>query len=265
MAEAKRVLILAPVPEMAEPFRAAAEKLALELLIGCAPEGGNLRLDFTTRDAALAVVGYAELEPFAAIVAVGDETAPVAARAASILRLPFHTPKCADICRDKCLLKRKLDSSDIPVADTIAPEISKDPVQGVQLAAAVHSSSLEMTLECLMTRGQLRMLVVIEGSMAQPAGALDTELRKKISEVLRRLVPVIGLRHGPVRISFSHVGPKLLVSQVSCACVLCDSWPKLHFAIPLVDDDVSYEELVLRNALDLDTARVFLTGAGRRN
>src|SRR5512133_2254969 len=142
MAEAKRVLILTPTAELANAFCPPAEKLALSLTLGCGDASGDLRLDFSTRDAALSVVAHAEREPFAGVVAVTDETAPVAARAASMLGLRFHTPKAADSCRGKELLARRLEAAGIVSAS----------------GGAEVSDSDEIMLECLMTQGRLRTL-----------------------------------------------------------------------------------------------------------
>ncbi|MGH9451663.1 MAG: ATP-grasp domain-containing protein, partial [Terriglobia bacterium] len=65
-------------------------------------QDGALPLRFERPDeSAQKVVNYARLNPLDGIVALGDRTVPVAARACALLNLPCHSPEAADICRDK--------------------------------------------------------------------------------------------------------------------------------------------------------------------
>jgi hypothetical protein len=244
MAEAKRVMVLTPSAATAQTFNAPAQKLALELVLGCGDATGTLQLNFNTRDAALAVVTYAQQVPFAAIVAVSDETAAVAARAASMLGLPFHTPKAGDACHDKQLLARKLQTSGV------MPKLND----------AERQITDAITLECLMTHGHLRALAAFDRrspSPLLPASLLGAEI-KSVSEILGLIVTVLGLKHGPVQFTFLRISGRLEVTNVSCSYVPRSHTSGMRFRIPLVDQEVSFEELILRNALDLDTSRIVL-------
>lgn len=235
---------------MAEAFHGPAQKLALEIVLGCGDGSGVLQLDFNTRDAALAIVTYAQQVPFAAIVAVSDKTAAVAARAASMLGLPFHTPKAGDACHDQQLLARKLEASGL---------MSK-------FNDAVGHASDTVTLECLMTHGHLRALAAFDSSSSPfPPASLFAADTKTVSETLGRVVVLLGLKHGPVRVTFLRIAERLAIANLSCAYIPGSHASGLRFRIPLVDQEVSFEELILRNALDLDTSRVVLDAPRPRN
>lgn len=109
-----------------------------------------------------------------------------------------------------------------------------------------------------MSRGQLRPLTVMANGRAVSAAAFDANSKTLMTEALRRIVPAIGLKHGPVRVSFLKTGSELCLADVSCAYVPDVATAALRFVIPLVDQDVPFEEVILRNALDLDTSRVLL-------
>ncbi len=65
-------------------------------------QDGALPLRFERpEESAQKVVNYARLNPLDGVVALGDRTVPVAARACALLNLPCHSPEAADICRDK--------------------------------------------------------------------------------------------------------------------------------------------------------------------
>ncbi|MBV8207764.1 MAG: ATP-grasp domain-containing protein, partial [Acidobacteria bacterium] len=51
--------------------------------------------------ASLEMVEFARNNPISGVVALGDRPVPAAARACSVLGLPFHSSAAADICRDK--------------------------------------------------------------------------------------------------------------------------------------------------------------------
>lgn len=245
MPEAKRILVLAPTAAEADNFRDPAAKLALDLLLGCADASGTLRLDFNTRDSALHTVMFAQEHPLAAIIPIGDETAPVAARASSMLGLPFHPPKSADACRNKPALKTRIEAL------------------GLTCASPGDSEPAPLTLVCLMHEGRLRVLAArTQGEVPRALSSYDTNFQRRAVEALKKIVRALGLKHGPVFVRlWAHRDP-VVISDVS-ACYLPAGMPEsFSFRIPLVDVHLSFEEVVIRNALGLDTTRVYLEGTG---
>jgi hypothetical protein len=239
---AKRILVLSEIAPGIEPFRKAAEKLSLELVLGCEDSFGSLQLDFKSRDSALAVVDFAQQTPFAAIIAVGDKTGSVAARAASMLGLPFHTPRAADLCRNKAALRTKLETLGLATADA---------------HDSATSTELLLTLHVLMNGGRARVIAAVCNTTLAPS-SLPSNLQEQISDGLRRVIPAVGLKHGPVRLDIIGSEDALTVLDLSM-CVIPDRRNALlRFHIPLVDENVSFEELIIRNALDLDTTRAYL-------
>jgi hypothetical protein len=254
MPDVKRVLILAPTAAQALRFVEPAGKLALELVLACADDSGSLRLDFDTRDSALQVVELASRSPIAAIVAIGDAAVPVAARAASMLGLCFHTPKAADACRNKSALRVRLEALGLNVA--------KPATANVQAALETRNLKLDasaLSLICLMTAGRLRVLAVSD-SVQPPRRltALDHGKQRAVISLLQAIVRALGLKHGPVAVEMEAHAQRIAVADVSAAYIPGDANHLLSFRIPLVDEHISWEELLLRNALGLDTSRVYL-------
>jgi hypothetical protein len=250
MPERKRILVLAATAHDARPLRESADKLALETILGCSDDTGTLRLNFATRDSALHIVEYVQQNPIVAIIPVGVEPTPSAARAASIIGIPFHPPRAADVCADKALLRRKL----------CAPE----------LITIGGSGDSDLTLHCIMTAGKLRVLAVIHkcpdlreamvGGVDFPSPpvtfkSLPPEIQSKAVESLKKLISTLGLKHGPVSVDFSTRPGGVSVTNISLCYLHTDA---LHFRIPLVDAEISYAEVIIRNALDLDTNRIHL-------
>ncbi len=250
MPERKRILVLAATASKTSRLREAADKLALELVLGCADETGALRLNFATRDSALHIVEFVQQNPVAAIIPVGDETAPSAARAASIVGLPFHPPKAADACANKELLRRKLEA-----AGVVAPDSSP-----AGPAAVGTSSSADLTIECVMAGGKLRVLAVGDGDRPTTFSALASDIQKNVPELLRKIIAALGLKHGPVRVTASAQAGLLAAVDIGLCYSQTALTDALRFRIPLVDQDISYEEVVIRNALDLDISRIHIEG-----
>lgn len=230
MSEAKRILVLAATAEQSARLRDAAEKLALEVILGCADETGTLQLNFATRDSALHIVEYVHENPVVAIIPIGDVAAPAAARAASMIGISYHSPKAADACSDKKRLHARLHAASIETGDVTA-----------------------ITLECVMANGKLRLLASIRGN--EVTALFSSEDQKKIVDILKNFVAKFGVKHGPVRLELSS---EFTVVDVSLACPTEPTTDILRFRIPLVDQDLSYEEVIIRNALELDISRVHL-------
>jgi hypothetical protein len=236
MAERKRILVLAATANETDRLREAADKLALEFVLGCSDDSGTLRLNFATRDSALHIVEFVRQNPVAAIIPAGDEMGPSAARAASMIGLPFHPPKAADACANKELLRRKFEATGILVSDDATT-----------------------TLECVMTNGKLRVLAAAQSFSAPTTfKTLLPDVQTNAVELLKKLAAMLRLKHGPLGVEFSADSGRLSVAAVSLCYRQTALTDALHFRIPLVDENVPYAEVVIRNALDLDTSRIHL-------
>ena len=94
-----------------DPWRNAALPLHFE-----DPEG-----------AARIIIEYAGSNALQGMVALGDRTAPSAARACVALGLPFHPPAAADACRDKYLSRERLRAAGLNVPAFERYPIDSDP------------------------------------------------------------------------------------------------------------------------------------------
>lgn len=125
--ESKAVLLLCSTTGyQTREFVAAAEKLGLRILF--ASDRCHV-LDDPWRDGALAIrfeepeisaakaVQFAQAHNVRAVIAVGDQPTPVAARVAERLCLPGHSPAAADICRDKYRSRAALRAAGLQVPD----------------------------------------------------------------------------------------------------------------------------------------------------
>jgi hypothetical protein len=234
---AKRILLLTSSARDLEPYIAACEKLSLVPVIG-APTGVRLppllredalELDFTTRDSVLKIVSETESDPVAAIIAIDEAPTPIAARAASMMGLACHPPKTADACLDPDELRRALQSAGVPVSSSQESQV---------LAMLVSDRRLRVCLGCV---GSLKQAI------ATPA--------TPVTEVLQTASRALDLRHGPAHVEVVAEQDTWAVVSVSLAAAhpFTDA---LRFKIPLVDDDVSWPEAVIRNALGLDISRL---------
>jgi hypothetical protein len=106
----------------------------------------------------------------------------------------------------------------------------------------------------VMTLGTLRVLGIIEsGREWRPLTRLSSETQQRLAEILRAIVKTLGLRHGPLFVELTaHREVAKVSAAIPAACAAL-----LRFRIPLVDEDVSLEELLVRNALGMDIARVY--------
>lgn len=105
-------------------FVEAADKLGLEVIIGSDRchvledpwQDGALALRFERPEESVHwILEAAHSSPIHGVVAVGDSTPPVAARAAQALGLPYHPPEAADACRDKYCSRERLRASGLKV------------------------------------------------------------------------------------------------------------------------------------------------------
>ncbi len=239
MAEAKQILVLSATADETKRLQEAADKLALEVVLGCADDSGNLHLDFSTRDSVLHIVEFIQQHPVAAIIPTDNLTAPFAARASSMVGLPFHPPKSVDACASKDSLRRLLAGSGIFVSEKLG------------------GTNLEV--ECVMSAGKLRILAVAEEN-SNPAlfTSLGPNLQQSVTSSLRQLVKTLMLKHGLVRVYFDQESDRPAITDVSLCYERIPMTEAMSFRIPLVDQEISYEELIIRNALDLDITRAHL-------
>lgn len=227
----KRVLLLATTAAGHGRFADAAGKLGLHLLTGTEDSQGDLKLDFDTRDSALRIVQYAMESPLAAIIVADQRTLPVAARAASMLGLPFHPPKTGDALRDRKRLEVRLNAA------------------GMQLSDA-DKTALEVA--GVMTDRKLRVLGIFDHDGG--AAKLEATAQARLSELLRGVIKSLSLTDGPVYVALtSGLGAVTNVSGVIPQKLAS----ALRFRIPLVDDHISLEELLIRHALGMDIGRAY--------
>lgn len=143
-------------------FMAAAEKLGLRVIF--ASDRCHV-LDDPWRDGALAIrfeepeisaakaAAFAKKHGVAAVIAVGDQPTPVAARVAQALGLPGHAPAAADICRDKYRSRTALRAAGLQVPEFQRFARSRDPRE---LAPAVSFPCVLKPLTLSGSRGVIR-------------------------------------------------------------------------------------------------------------
>ena len=174
-----------------------------------------------------------------------NDAGPVAARASSMLGLPFHTPRAADSCANKSLLLRKL----------VAHKLRPDTPPGADTALGETDGSLQLT--CLMSDSRLRVLVATQAIKGRILlSTLSEGTRQGVTAALATLIGALGLKHGPVHVLLD-TRESVSVVDVSLGSVVPYT-SDLQFRIPLVDQDLSFEEVVVRNALGLDVGRIYL-------
>lgn len=214
----KRILILSS-NEPLVPWRNACDKLGFEMITASA-----LELDLSSRDAVLAIVSHSQHHPLAAIIPLNAQAATIAARASSMMGLEWHPPKAADVCADSALLRRKLENVAVPVADT----------------------------------GDIRLAILVTHRKMRVLGNSHPEIATAhaIAPVLNRTRDVVGLKHGPMQVTLAPADNGVAVAAI-CVAAHDDYAAQLRFAIPLVDERLTYEELVVRHALSLDVSRVY--------
>jgi len=236
-----RLLILSTAYAAARPYLEAARRLNVSTVLGLdeaagadplpAPEPISrlLRLQLATRDSALAIAQFALENPLVAVLAADEQSAPSAARAASIIGLAGHAPKACDACLDKFSLLQKLANAGLPV-----------PLLGGAAAPAAD-------VIALLDEGKMRVLGVRSGPAA-------TDLPRPALENVWRAARLLLLRHGLLYARVSLAGESQLLD-------ISPSIPEpfletLRFKIPLVEEDLSLAEVITRHALKLDIRRV---------
>ncbi|MBX0328738.1 ATP-grasp domain-containing protein [Oscillochloris sp. ZM17-4] len=116
------LLLTTPSSYRLEAFMRAAERLGVRALVAeDAPAamagrlGGRVGIDFNDEGRALADILAIHAEaPLAAVIAVDDSGAMVAARASAALGLPHNRPEAAEAARDKHLMRRLFAAAGVP-------------------------------------------------------------------------------------------------------------------------------------------------------
>lgn len=239
-----RLLILSTTHAAAVPYLDAARKLNVISVLGIeestVSDLGNhpafspstieqvLRLQLDTRDSALQIAQFALQNPLIAILAADERAAPSAARAAGMIGLDGHAPKAADACLDKFRMLQKLGNAGLPVPLLTGATIPVADVIG------------------LLDAGNMRVLGVKNGLE-------DVTLPRTTLENLWRAARLLRLRQGPLyaRVSLSKDNQILDLSPAIPTPFL----EALRFKIPLVEDDISLAEILVRHALKLELSR----------
>jgi hypothetical protein len=182
-------------------------------------------------------------------------------RAASMLGMRCHAPKGADACLDKFSLRQKLSNAGLRT-----PLLGEAPAgEDVAVAAIIDS-------------GKMRVLGMLRGSVPSgrvgdppphvptgrvgdppphtPTGRVGDPPPHVCFEAVLRAARVVGLNHGPVSAEVRVVDSEVWVLDLE-AVIPKRLSERLRFRIPLVDEDVSLEEVVLRHALGLDIRRIY--------
>ncbi|MDE3180659.1 MAG: ATP-grasp domain-containing protein, partial [Acidobacteriota bacterium] len=93
-------------------------------------QDGALPLRFERADeSARLVEEYARSHALDGIVALGDRTVPVAARACELLGIPYHSSASADICRDKSRSRERLRAAGLNIPAFTRFPLETDPRQ----------------------------------------------------------------------------------------------------------------------------------------
>jgi len=159
----KTVLLLSTTTGyQSRAFVAAAEKLGTTVVFGTDRchvlddpwRDGALALRFEDPAASAGIlVEYARAHSVDAVVAIGDQPTPTAARVAQWLSLPGHPPDAADVCRDKYRSRECLRSAGLKVPRFQRFARNTDPRQ---LASAISFPCVLKPLALSGSRGVIR-------------------------------------------------------------------------------------------------------------
>jgi len=130
----------------------------------------------------------------------------------------------------------------------------------------------EVAVEAIVDRGRLRVLAIFDKPSPLPGpffeetiyvtpSRVDPDVQQGIGDTLDKAVAALGLYHGPVHAELRINGAGIWVMEVAARSIggLCSR--ALRFEIPLVDKEVSLEELLIRLMLGMDVSRVYREGA----
>jgi biotin carboxylase len=136
----------------------------------------------------------------------------------------------------------------------------------IQVEAYIEGQ--EIAVEGTMERGRLRLLAIFdkpdplegpyfEETIYTTPSRLAGESQQQVVQALTRAVGALGLYHGPLHAELRINSAGVWVLEIAARSIggLCSK--ALRFRIPLVDENVSLEELLIRLALGMDVSRVF--------
>lgn len=126
----------------------------------------------------------------------------------------------------------------------------------------------EVAVEAIVDRGRLRVLAIFdkpdpltgpffeETIYVTPSG-MARQAQQQVVETLAKAVAALGLYHGPLHAELRINAVGVWVMEVAARSIggLCSR--ALRFVIPLVDKEVSLEELLIRLMLGLDVSRIY--------
>jgi biotin carboxylase len=126
----------------------------------------------------------------------------------------------------------------------------------------------EVAVEAILDRGRLRVLAIFDkpDSLTGPffeetiyvtPSRMPRAAQQEIVETLAKATAALGLYHGPVHAELRINPSGIWVMEVAARSIggLCSR--ALRFEIPLVDKEVSLEELLIRLMLGLDVSRIY--------
>ena len=130
----------------------------------------------------------------------------------------------------------------------------------------------EIAVEAIVDRGRLRVLAIFdkpdpltgpffEETIYVTPSRMSRERQQEIVETLALAADALGLYHGPVHAELRINPAGIWMMEVAARSIggLCSR--ALRFEIPLVDKEVSLEELLIRLMLGLDVSRIYRENA----
>lgn len=155
------LLVTSTTGYQAQNFRAAAEQRGIRLIIAsdrCHQledpwRDGAVAVRFEDPVAAATTIANALPQAAAGIVALGDREALIAAHVAQILKVPFHSPRAAEIARNKFLFRERCQATGLRT-----PRFQRLPLDS-DVAAAAEAATFPCVLKPLVlsaSRGVIR-------------------------------------------------------------------------------------------------------------
>ncbi len=150
-----------------------------------------------------------------------------------------------------------------------SPEVGvlrEDTSNFIQVEAYIEG--VEVALEAIVDRGRLRVLAIFdkpdplrgpffEETIYVTPSRMGREAQQAIGETLAKATAALGIYHGPLHAELRINPAGIWVMEVAARSIggLCSR--ALRFEIPLVDKEVSLEELLIRLMLGLDISRIY--------
>lgn len=150
-----------------------------------------------------------------------------------------------------------------------SPEVGvlREPTSNF-IQVETYIEGVEIAVEAIVDRGRLRVLAIFdkpdpltgpffEETIYVTPSRLGRERQQEIVETLTLAADALGLYHGPVHAELRINPAGIWVMEVAARSIggLCSR--ALRFEIPLVDKEVSLEELLIRLMFGLDVSRVY--------